>query len=195
VPPFQPQCSHSRESIEYLLGLEFADAASVLQGQSQRLGGRHRSAQPGRHGLFLDLLHSFAADARFRKYLFASTSEATCEQKAGTSTFRGGHDRTIGLRSPMSVNLTSSLRRVTALAGVLRRSIRMACPVPFLPGSLPRSRCCSVSDFCPHLYVDPALFTLPTANFAATTDHPTGFSANHSTPQRNSDRYRTGRPF
>ncbi len=56
------------EAIEHLLGRELADIALVLGQVGQRLGVGHRAPQPGRHGLFLDLLQP-RGDAGFTEIL------------------------------------------------------------------------------------------------------------------------------
>jgi hypothetical protein len=85
------------EAVEHLLGAELADIALAFGEQGQRLGVGHRAPQPGRHGLFLDLLQA-RGDAGLAEVLLRQDVGGDLRPELGHfDIFEPEHDRTVGV--------------------------------------------------------------------------------------------------
>ena len=85
------------EAIEHLLGRELADETLGFREQGERLGVGHRAPQPGRHGLFLDLLQP-RGDAGLAEILLREDVGGDLRPELGHfDIFQPEHDRTIGV--------------------------------------------------------------------------------------------------
>ena len=85
------------EAIEHLLGRELADIALVLGQGGKRLGVGHRAPQPGRHGLFLDLLQA-RGDAGFAEILLRQDVGGDLRPEFGhLDVFEAEHHRAVGI--------------------------------------------------------------------------------------------------
>ena len=93
------------EAVEHLLGAELADETFGFGEEGQRLGVGHRAPQPGRHGLFLDLLQA-RGDAGLAEILLGQDVGGDLRPELGHfDIFEPEHDRTIrvsdlGCRQP-----------------------------------------------------------------------------------------------
>ncbi len=85
------------QAVEHLLGGEFADIALGFGQDGQRLGVRHRAPQPGRHGLFLDLLQA-RGDAGFAEILLGENVGGDLRPEfRHLDVFEAEHHRAVGI--------------------------------------------------------------------------------------------------
>jgi hypothetical protein len=85
------------EAVEHLLGGELADIALGFGQRGQGLGVRHRTPQPGRHGLFLDLLQA-SGDAGFAEVLLGEHVGGDLRPEFGhLDIFEAEYHRAVGI--------------------------------------------------------------------------------------------------